>query len=123
MPKTRSGPRWAAPPAKQTFALPLTSSRKLLLELPLQVILIRKMLTVLRRLFILGAGLAVLLLPAAALAASSSSTNGQQGIAQSYQTSGVVRQGMLVGLKKGDTSKVVALTATNITDMFGVAIS
>ncbi len=78
------------------------------------------MLTVLRRLFIVVAGFAVLLVPAGVLAASSSS---DQGIVQSYVTEGTVRTGMMVSLKKGDNGKVVALTSDDVSNMFGVAIS
>lgn len=47
----------------------------------------------------------------------------QNGIAQSYSTDATIRQGMVVGLKQGDSSKVVPLTADDVTAMLGVAIS
>ncbi len=77
------------------------------------------MLTPLRRLCV--ASLAALVLLVAPVAAAASTSD--QGIVQSYATDGVVRQGMLVGLDKKDTSKVSALTIGDVSDMFGVAIS
>jgi len=66
----------------------------------------------------LAAVICAALLPAMVLAASDT-----DGIAQSYNTDQTVRQGMIVGLKQGDSTKVVPLRSDDITDMLGVAIS
>jgi len=59
----------------------------------------------------------------APVAAAANDTTGSQGIAQSYATDTAIRQGMIVGLKKGDSSKVEPLSKNNISNMQGVAIS
>ena len=55
----------------------------------------------------------------AALAATASTEN----VANSYGTDGTVRQGMIVGLQPGSTSKVIALERSNMSQMLGVVIS
>jgi len=57
--------------------------------------------------------------PANALAASSA----DQGLVRSYGTDANVRQGMIVALDAKDPTKVDPLTASNVNDMFGVAIA
>jgi len=57
------------------------------------------------------------------LPVAAASTSTTEGIAQSYSTDAVIRQGMIVGLNHQDNTKIVILTTHNITDMLGVAIS
>lgn len=64
--------------------------------------------------------LACTFVPAVVYAANGNTT---QAIVQSYGTDTTIRQGMIVELKKGDTSKVEPLTNTDVTGMQGVAIS
>lgn len=73
----------------------------------------------------IAAGIVVLLALGAALPAAATSTpTATDGIAQSYTAAdSSIRQGMIVGLNRQDTTKVVLLTTHNITDMLGVAIS
>jgi len=56
--------------------------------------------------------------------ATAADTNGavSQSVAQSYGTDSVLQKGMLVKLKDGDSSKVVALSQTDASQMQGVII-
>ena len=79
------------------------------------------MLTVIRRLCIgLLCGLVVAGSPAVVWAATSQPA---EGIAQSYTAEVGVRQGMIVGLKQGESTKVVPLERDRVKDMLGVVIS
>jgi len=73
----------------------------------------------------IAAGIVLLLSLGAVLpAAATSAPTATDGIAQSYTaTDSSIRQGMIVGLDRQDTTKVVLLTTHNVADMLGVAIS
>src|SRR6266436_257394 len=81
------------------------------------------MLKVLRSLILAAASMAILAGVPAVCIAASASTNSADGIAHSYGTDDVVRQGMIVGLKQGSTTKVVALSRDRINNVLGVVIS
>ncbi len=65
----------------------------------------------------------VVLLVAGMLPVYAATTATTDGIARSYGTDETVRQGMIVGLRHGSTSKVVPLNRDRITDMLGVVIA
>lgn len=58
--------------------------------------------------------------PAAIATAASSST---EAVVQSYATDATIRQGMIVGLKRSDTTKVELVTRDTVDEILGVAVS
>jgi len=68
----------------------------------------------------LGVLLAATGVPIAIAQADSSSTN---AVVQSYATNATIRQGMIVGLQRSDTTKVELVTRDTVADTLGVAVS
>lgn len=67
--------------------------------------------------------IAALLVVGFTVAPALAATGADQGLVRSYGTNANVRLGMIVALNAKNPNKVEPLTAANINDMFGVAIS